>query len=860
MLAMEGNSELLKPLVSGDAATLQETFDRRRLLFEKADGELRTVERGLQRMQDVVAGILAARAPAGARVEAGADPRNQGVPQMTPFPSVAGRHALKPTRGNDRIARAPWWAWLVPVAAVVAWRMLCWIFLRAAAYQALHITVHSMRAGDGGSPTWPQEFPAVGQGFVLASQAWVLVLVPVVNILVWCVCALKLRDLQSWTTMCLCVVCMDLGSALFRVVAVLPLDTAIQDCQAILGSDFLSDVPQPLATGTGVDLGAVWSIAWAPGAACLNEVYSQLPLHSPLFALGLVDMARRAKRADPVLFVTGIACGCIALQLLELVTRLRWHPQQAVCDVFAIPMAILCYSNVIVAFVARHWARGSPKDGLASLETLDNGCYFEVCPDTLQPGGDLQAPCCFVPFCCFAGAEHHLMSLRGTLPASAGQEQSGKRSVATHTDAVPPHRRVTVSMSKRLRLNGETRAQMRHAAKIVEDAVPTSPVNKRWVREVGPEADFKDGFVFVTTVLWLFAKVLLLGLPVALASLPPIGSAWLFAVVEAQNSQGLHHVEFSLAFVITILLSMPLLAMALVSLLLDVGLYYLLSVLYCTCSCRWRAMLRGQEVLAPFKHGPSIIWHLPDLFKALAGQCWRHGWPAMLHMVTCTVLFVPFVKYYVNCNPWIYDLKLRKNEQCSEELRSGPPTQLAGICCDMLSSPRLPAPMELGERCKLLMRTYAYMAPFYPRPSLDRRWSLGMQVGGRRYPGRAMLVSHTTHGRSENGGSTEQFAVSSACEAPVYRIMFWYSNPYHLMTGWSELTVSSATPGAPRVGEYRLEHTTLLVSGLTKQTGDRGSWAGTGATLSVAEAWAKTFMAAFSVWPSAHAAPKSDCP
>ncbi|KAJ1478297.1 hypothetical protein T484DRAFT_1818024 [Baffinella frigidus] len=37
----------------------------------------------------------------------------------------------------------------------------------------------------------------------------------------------------------------------------------------------------------------------------------------------------------------------------------------------------------------------------------------------------------------------------------------------------------------------------------------------------------------------------------------------------------------------------------------------------------------------------------------------------------------------------------------------------------------------------------------------------------------------------------EMEVISNSCEQPIYRVMLWYSNPFHFLTGWVEASVSN---------------------------------------------------------------------
>ena len=58
-------------------------------------------------------------------------------------------------------------------------------------------------------------------------------------------------------------------------------------------------------------------------------------------------------------------------------------------------------------------------------------------------------------------------------------------------------------------------------------------------------------------------------------------------------------------------------------------------------------------------------------------------------------------------------------------------------------------------------------------------------------PARAAALAHAV---AEAQGVTDQFVLSNCTERPVWRVMLWYSNPYHFFTGWVEASITHGRP------------------------------------------------------------------
>mmetsp|Transcript_39342 Transcript_39342/g.91990 ORF Transcript_39342/g.91990 Transcript_39342/m.91990 type:complete len:169 (-) Transcript_39342:114-620(-) len=57
-----------------------------------------------------------------------------------------------------------------------------------------------------------------------------------------------------------------------------------------------------------------------------------------------------------------------------------------------------------------------------------------------------------------------------------------------------------------------------------------------------------------------------------------------------------------------------------------------------------------------------------------------------------------------------------------------------------------------------------------------------------------VMLTHATHASETVLGSNEHFIFSNSVEKPIWRVMLWYSNPYHFFTGFVEASVSHGRP------------------------------------------------------------------
>jgi len=403
----------------------------------------------------------------------------------------------------------------------------------------------------------------------------------------------------------------------------------------------------------------------------------------------------------------------------------------------------------------------------------------------------------------------------------------------------------TVSEKKRMWLNGESRQQMAHARAIKDaggvslnpDDGDNTSMDQKWPLKPGCRVKCADKYVLITTILWLGPKILVLALPMLVLHLPPMIVVRLTIAIVPDGTERIKRtIGFYALFTLTFVLSLPAMILAIVSLILDYIVYYIFSIPYMVCLCRWKQTREGFKRIRPYRNGPSILLHLPDFFVCAMGQCARQAAFETLYMISCMWLLMPWLKYYINCNPFIYDLDHRMIQQISTRMDDlGTEDQWCDTARSIISRAR--QKRTVANRIDIWS-----FVPHYPYPPLNRRWALGMQAGGAKYPGKFTLIVHTTHANIDAGGSTEQFVLSNSTVCPCYRVMLWYSNPYHFLTGWVEASQSTGEPSQPnkfRGGEHPMW---LVTARDSEMVSGRDSFTGSGMIDAFFDYWLPVFV------------------
>jgi hypothetical protein len=420
---------------------------------------------------------------------------------------------------------------------------------------------------------------------------------------------------------------------------------------------------------------------------------------------------------------------------------------------------------------------------------------------------------------CFVATCGRWLRLRGRLGDQADAAEEGDPSSPLSSSAAGQGGGPKVDERTRMYLNGETAAQMAHAAEVKKRNDDTS-VDQPWSCE--ESLRWRDTFVLTTSALWLLPKALILWLPMIIFSVPFVLGLF-FCVSRLPTpcdtlNRSSHWYQFY-CFVMSVV-GLPLLLLAFVSYFLDCVMYYFIGIIFCTLTRGWGSYCKGIAAIRPYTNGPSFLCHWSDVVTGLMGQVWRHGIFESIMMVSAMFLFIPWIKYYVNCNPLIYPLEERMVQQISTSMQDMSVADISKACLRIISRTKQHTGMQED------LDKWRFV-PHYPYPPPWKRWTVGIQAGGSRPPTMFFLFVHTTHALCTHGDSTEQFVLSNSAEAAGYRVMLWYNNPYHFFTGWVEASVTHGRPSQTDKNRGG-EHPMWLVSSRSPLLSDRRSMTGTG--------------------------------
>ena len=383
----------------------------------------------------------------------------------------------------------------------------------------------------------------------------------------------------------------------------------------------------------------------------------------------------------------------------------------------------------------------------------------------------------------------------------------------------------------RMSLNGESSKCMAHmyamrkagGVSLKESDGTDTSKDQDWPIDESGLAKCADMFCLITSGLWLLPKALIFVIPCLLLQIPSLLLVRCYVCTLSPGTDTVNRsVGFWMSFLLFCFLFIPAAGLSFVALMLDYIMYWLFGITFCIVTCRFCAVWKSMKALDPYRNGPWVLLHLADIYVALIGQTARQGFLEISWTLTNMLLFIPWLKYYMNCNPWLQNLDHRFTNQITTSVSDIEPVERASHIGQEIISRAKHFP---GRARKVDLWSFV---PHYPYPPPGRRYALGLQQGGKNNPlAQFLLIVHTTHANRSDGNSTEQYIASNSCKLPLYRVMLWYNNPYHFLTGWVE--ASNTTGEASQLEKVNGgEHPMWLVSSSSPQGAGRKGFTGSG--------------------------------
>ena len=354
---------------------------------------------------------------------------------------------------------------------------------------------------------------------------------------------------------------------------------------------------------------------------------------------------------------------------------------------------------------------------------------------------------------------------------------------------------------------GETIALLKRFDDLRQEDAEQSPYyNASW--DINKDFDIVDFFQGAVMLLVLVPQVILLYPILFITLLPPVFVNLLYITFMVPRVCETIPRTFCwrVNCFFQALLCIPAAVIALASLSISRLFMLLFGALYCTFQRNgWSRYRRNVDVIKPFCGGPSLLSYFPDCIAAAAGMVYRRGILEFVSSFSLMFIINPWIKYWVTGNVYTADLGIRYVTQVGEPMDDMTIEQVKRNFRHYISRAK-----NIRESNSFICNPLLF-CPHFPYPATKRRiWALGLE-----HSTIAAFV-HTTHFKSKSSCSSGEGAkpgcLSRSAAVPIYRVILWRNNPYHIYTGIVEACISKK--------RQALEHPMWLISSHQKLAAD----------------------------------------
>jgi hypothetical protein len=332
-------------------------------------------------------------------------------------------------------------------------------------------------------------------------------------------------------------------------------------------------------------------------------------------------------------------------------------------------------------------------------------------------------------------------------------------------------------------LSGETPAQMAHANRWKQRNYDCSVDLD--VKEISCQP-YTDLYIYTTMRVYMGLKFLVFFIPLTILQLPTALTMKLFyhcVTLGPIIDRGTF--AFKILVVFAFIMGTPVALVVCFSFTLDCIFYYLMSLPVFLITRNWQHWEENQRFIAPYRNGPSFMLHLTDVLVGAIRVNHMLGCIKCSTMYATMCILVPTLKYYDNCNPLTDRLHERYIQQITTSMQDMAEDDVVRTVKQIISDTQ-----QTPERLSRLVA--GRFIPHYPNPPPSRRWVVGVQSA---ISSTSMnLLTHVTHADAPLRSGASHLVLSTSAERPIYRVMLWYNNPFHFLTGWVEASISSGEP------------------------------------------------------------------
>lgn len=364
-------------------------------------------------------------------------------------------------------------------------------------------------------------------------------------------------------------------------------------------------------------------------------------------------------------------------------------------------------------------------------------------------------------------------------------------------------------------IKGETPELVEYCRKTYQEENDCSVDAPFWVHR---QWNMADAYTVLIMLVFLVPFMSVLWIPLFLCLFPPVllnrlYIAWF--VLEPSDVIPRSNCRFYIHCFLQFLLAIPAMLLAACILVYSYTIMFVFGMIYLIigsllqCRLPTQRIYHNRKILRPYQNGPSLLFHFPDIVVAVMGSVYRQQLLEFMFSFTNMFFVNPWMKYWMTANFYLTDLDHRFLTQIGQSMSDMTPHEIDTHAINAISR----AKNLRSNRDEIDLKSFS---PHYPFPPKNRRFAIGMQHG-------SLITTwvHTTHYRSSEVSDEGPIAsLSHSVALPIYRVMLWRNNPYHIFTGYVEANISTGLPTQPKK-HHGAEHPMWLINSHNKLAADR---------------------------------------
>eukprot|EP00804_Cyclotella_cryptica_P028623 CCRYP_020600-RA/>CCRYP_020600-RA protein AED:0.36 eAED:0.35 QI:126/1/0.33/1/0/0/3/0/414 len=307
--------------------------------------------------------------------------------------------------------------------------------------------------------------------------------------------------------------------------------------------------------------------------------------------------------------------------------------------------------------------------------------------------------------------------------------------------------------------------------------------------------------------------------------LPPAGLNLLYIswFVPERCDMIPRNTKFRCLCIVQAVLCFPALVVASLSLAVSRFAMLVFGIVYCMWEeGAWQRYQHNLKIIEPYCHGPLVLSYFSDCVAGVASMVHRRGLLEFTSSFSLMFIINPWIKYWITGNIYLTNL----GERFVTQIGSAESMNMDQMCRRVRNYISRAKSPDATRR----YISSAFFCPHfqYPPPTENRFFAVGLE-----HSTIAAFV-HATHFQAAPDCIERSISlsyptcISPTAEVPIYRVVLWFNNPYHIYTGVVEANISKGK---------QPEHPMWLISSHNRLAADPRIMLSTG--------WIDTFLKVF---------------